>query len=165
MAGPIPDQDYFAARVKPLLGKADVELVGELDDHAKNDLIGNAAGFLVPIQWDEPFGLVFIEALATGTPVISCPRGSLPELMEPGRHGFLEIGEKDLASACAKVSGLDRAECRRWVLERFAPGRMAADYERVYRGLITPDRARATQTRRSSQLPERPPRPAPTPAP
>ena len=138
MAGPIPDHDrkFFDSKVKPLMEGADVEYVGPLDDEGKNELIGKAAGFLVPIQWDEPFGLAFIEALATGTPIISSPRGSLPELIETGRHGFLVSGEDELAEACARVSGLDRAECRRWVVERYSPGRMAEDYERVYEGLI-----------------------------
>jgi glycosyltransferase involved in cell wall biosynthesis len=139
MAGPIPDQnrDFFEAEVKPLLKGPDVELVGELDDRGKNELIGKAAGFLVPIQWDEPFGLAFIEALATGTPIISCPRGSLPELIENGRHGFLVSGEDELAKACGRLSELDRSECRRSVLEKYSPGRMAEGYERVYRGLTS----------------------------
>ena len=74
-----------------------------------------------------------IEALATGTPIISCPRGSLPELIEPGRHGFLESGEKDLAEACKRISELDRAECRRYVERQFSVPRMVDDYEALYR--------------------------------
>ncbi len=141
MAGPVPDsdRDFFESRVKPLIKGADVELTGELDDAGKNELIGNAAGFLVPIQWDEPFGLAFIEALATGTPIISCPRGSLPELIEPGRHGFLEMDEDGLAAACQKLDDIDRSECRRYVVERFSTARMAADYERVYQRLVAGD--------------------------
>jgi glycosyltransferase involved in cell wall biosynthesis len=136
LAGPISDPDYFESDIKPLLNQSDVEFIGELDDAGKNEVIGKAAGFLVPIQWDEPFGLAFIEALATGTPIISCPRGSLPELIENGRHGFLAADEAALVEACKKVGSLDRAECRRWVLDRFSPAKMAAGYERVYAQLI-----------------------------
>jgi glycosyltransferase involved in cell wall biosynthesis len=134
VAGPIPEQeqDYFDAEVKPLTKDPNVEMIGELDDAGKNEVIGKAAGFLVPIQWDEPFGLAFIEALATGTPIISCRRGSLPELIEDGRHGFLTTSETELVEACQKVTTLDRKECRSWVVERFSPARMAAGYEEVY---------------------------------
>jgi len=139
VAGMVPDEDkeYYESKVKPLLDHPLVEWAGELDDAGKDEVIGGAVGFIVPIQWDEPFGLAFIEALATGTPVISSPRGSLPELIEDGRHGFLASNEDELVEACLKVKTLDRNECRRWVLERFSPSRMAADYERVYEGLVS----------------------------
>ncbi len=151
VAGMVPEEEreYFESKVKPLLDNPLVEWAGELDDAGKNKVIGGAAGFIVPIQWDEPFGLAFIEALATGTPIISCPRGSLPELIEDGRHGFLVSTEDELVDACRKVKTLDRAECRRWVIERFSPSRMAADYERVYEGLIggrRPQEAASTNT-------------------
>ncbi len=141
VAGVVPDEEkeYFESKVKPLLDHPLVDWVGELDDEGKNRMLGGAAGFIVPIQWDEPFGLAFIEALATGTPIISCPRGSLPELIEDGRHGFLVSSEDELVDACRKLKTLDRNECRHWVLERYSPSRMAADYERVYQGLVRPE--------------------------
>jgi glycosyltransferase involved in cell wall biosynthesis len=141
VGGPVPEQDknYFESEVKPLLKDPNVEFVGELDDAGKNEVIGKAAGFLVPIQWDEPFGLAFIEALATGTPIISCRRGSLPELIEDGRHGFLGDSEEDLVKACKRLASLDRDECRRWVLERFSPEQMTVNYELVYKRLIAQD--------------------------
>lgn len=142
VAGPVPEQnsDYFEKEVKPLLDHPDVEFIGELDDAGKNEVIGKAAGFLVPIQWDEPFGLAFIEALATGTPVISCRRGSLPELLEDGRHGFLVDSDEDaLVDACRKLPSIDRDECRKYVLDRFSPGRMAEGYELVYQRLMAQD--------------------------
>lgn len=141
LAGPVPEKEktYFESEVKPLLKSPDVEFIGELDDAGKNEVIGKAAGFLVPIQWDEPFGLAFIEALATGTPVISCRRGSLPELIEDGRHGFLAANEDELVDACRRVRSIDRGECRRWVLDRFSPARMTAAYELVYQRLIAKD--------------------------
>jgi len=140
MAGPVPPEsaDYFESEVKPLIDGDAVEYVGSLDDAGKNELIGGAAGFLVPIQWDEPFGLAFIEALATGTPVISCPRGSLPELIESGRHGFLAGDEDELVEACGRLGEVNREECRRYVLERFSPERMAQAYERVYAEVVRP---------------------------
>lgn len=143
VAGPVPEEnkDYFEQEVKPLLQQPNVEYAGELDDAGKNEVIGKAVGFLVPIQWDEPFGLAFIEALATGTPVISYRRGSLPELLEDGRHGYLVDGdsENELVEACRRVTSLDREECRRHVLECFAPERMAEGYELVYKRLIAQD--------------------------
>ena len=140
MAGPIPDEakDYFESEVEPHL-KDGVEYVGTLDDAGKNEVIGKAAGFLVPIDWDEPFGLAFIEALATGTPVISCPRGSLPELIDSGRHGFLASDEDGLVEACGRIGEVNREDCRRYVLERFSPQRMAEGYERVYGDLVRMD--------------------------
>src|SRR5207237_10212944 len=133
---PEPEKDFFESEVKPLLDDPLVEWIGELDDRGKNELIGGACGFIVPIQWDEPFGLAFIEALATGTPIISMGRGSLPELIENGRHGFLVSNEGELVDACKKVDRLDRPECRRWVIDRFNPGRMARGYEAVYERLV-----------------------------
>ncbi len=141
VAGPVPPEceEYFENKVKPLIDGKAVEYIGSLDYSGKNEVIGKAAGFLVPIQWDEPFGLAFIEALATGTPVISCPRGSLPELMEHGKHGFLVTDEDELVEACGRVGEVDRAECRRYVLERFSPQHMAEGYERVYADLVQMD--------------------------
>ena len=138
VAGPVPEEhrDYFEKEVKPLLDNDLVDMLGELDDAGKNEVIGAATGFLVPIQWDEPFGLAFIEALATGTPLISIERGSLPELIENGRHGFLVKEESELVAACKKVESLDRSECRRWVVDRFSPRQMAHGYESVYGRLI-----------------------------
>ena len=133
---PDPEKEFFETEVKPLLKNPLVEWAGELDDEGKNKVIGGAMGFIVPIQWDEPFGLAFIEALATGTPVISIERGSLPELIENGRHGFLVSNEGELVDACKKVDRLDRSECRRWVIDRFNPGRMARGYEAVYERLV-----------------------------
>ena len=138
VAGNVPEAatEFFETEVKPLFDNPLVEWLGELDDDGKNRVIGDAAGFIVPIQWDEPFGLAFIEALATGTPIISIARGSLPELIQNGKHGVLVADESELVDACKKVDGLDRAECRRWVVERFSPRQMAEGYEAVYGRLL-----------------------------
>jgi glycosyltransferase involved in cell wall biosynthesis len=87
---------------------------------------------LAPINWDEPFGLVIIEALAAGTPVISRPRGSLPEIMRHGEHGFLVGTEEEMVAACHRVGEIDRSRCRQWVPEQFTVERMADGYERAY---------------------------------
>lgn len=138
VAGIVPTEEkgWFEQNVRPLLDNPLVEFVGELDDAGKNEVIGGARGFLVPIQWDEPFGLAFIEALATGTPIVSMARGSLPELIENGRHGFLCTSEDELLEAVGKLGDLDRSACREWAVERYSPARMADGYERVYQGLV-----------------------------
>jgi glycosyltransferase involved in cell wall biosynthesis len=130
------DQPFFESQVRPLLDHPLVHWCGELDDAAKGELVGRATAMLVPIDWDEPFGLGFIEALACGTPVVSRPRGALPELLRHGEHGFLVWTEAELVEACRRAPGLDRAACRTWALERFSAERMVADYERVYQAVL-----------------------------
>lgn len=130
-----PQRDFFERRIRPGLGQAGVEFVGEVDDAAKNRLLGRAAALLVPIRWDEPFGIVFAEALACGTPVLSCPRGALPEIVEPGRTGFLFAGD-DIAAGVASVARLrelDRAACRRAAETRFNLPVVADRYLALYR--------------------------------
>ena len=125
--------DYYQQEVEPLLQNPLVEWVGEKDDRGKAELLAGAMALLAPIDWDEPFGLVIIEALAAGTPVISRPRGSLPEIMRDGEHGFLVWTEDEMVQAVHRIGEIDRARCRQWVLERFSVERMADGYERVYR--------------------------------
>lgn len=138
------DSEYFQTQVEPLLQHPLIEWVGELDDRGKDELLGGAIALLMPVAWDEPFGLVFIEALAAGTPVVSRPRGSLPELIRDGEHGFLAETEAELIEACHSAPSPNRAGCRRWALERFSVIRMTDDYENVYRKLA----------QRQSALPE-----------
>ena len=126
------DHKYFEDKVLPLLEHKLVEWVGEQDDVAKNELLGSARALLMPIDWDEPFGLTVIESLACGTPVISKPLGSLTELVRDGQDGFLRASEDGLAGACDEVLSLDRASCRARALKRFSMARMVADYERAY---------------------------------
>jgi glycosyltransferase involved in cell wall biosynthesis len=125
------DQAYFENNVKPLLNHPLVEWVGLKTDAGKNELLGGAIALLLPVAWDEPFGLTFIEALACGTPVLSRPRGSLPEIVRHGHHGFLSDDDDELVQACHRVGELDRRACRRWAIERFSTERMVLDYERV----------------------------------
>lgn len=123
--------DYFAERVRPLLG-GDIEYVGEVGGAAKSQLLRDARCLLNPIAWAEPFGMVMIEALAHGTPVVATPFGSAPEIVDDGVTGFLRNDEDSLLRALERVDELDRAACRRAAEERFSMQRMAADHAAFY---------------------------------
>jgi glycosyltransferase involved in cell wall biosynthesis len=125
---------YFHEVIEPLLGPNE-DFVGEVDDATKYRLMGGALAFLNPIQWSEPFGLVMIEALATGTPVIGTKIGSAPEIVDHGRTGFLGK-TRDLARFAGAAAGLDRAACRRVVAERFSVERMVGQHLRLFTELI-----------------------------
>jgi glycosyltransferase involved in cell wall biosynthesis len=128
---------YHESQVVPLLQHPLVEWYGEVTDKEKASLLEGAAALLMPIEWDEPFGLSFIEALAAGTPIITRPKGALPELMRHGVHGFFADTEDEMVAACGRLHEIDRTACRRWALERFSTARMVDDYEAVYRRLIS----------------------------
>jgi glycosyltransferase involved in cell wall biosynthesis len=130
------DVDYHESEVVPLLDHPLVRWLGELGDAEKVRLLTGAAALLEPIEWDEPFGLAFVEALAAGTPVITRAMGALPELMRHGRHGFFAETEDELLDACRRIDTIDRAECRRWATGRFGVDRMTDDYEAVYRQIV-----------------------------
>ncbi|MEM9531233.1 MAG: glycosyltransferase [Pseudomonadota bacterium] len=106
------DAAYFDQEIAPQLD-SQIEYVGPVDDAAKQALLGAAAAMLVPIQWNEPFGIVFVEALACGTPVITCPRGAAPEIIEPGRHGFLIRDAAEGVAAVQQLETVSREACRR----------------------------------------------------
>lgn len=125
---------YFRDVVEPLLGPNE-EFMGEVDDAAKYQLMGEAVAFLNPLQWSEPFGLVMIEALATGTPVVGTPVGSAPEIIEHGKTGYLGDTEQ-LAGLVHAAAGLSRAACRRSVEDRFSAERMVADHLLLYGELL-----------------------------
>ena len=130
-----PDEvRFFREVVQPMLGPDD-DVVDEMDDASKYRLMGEALAFLNPIQWPEPFGLVMIEALATGTPVIGTPAGSAPEIVEHGRTGYLgDIGQ--LAGFVGVAGGISRAACRKEVEERFNEDRMVNEYLSLYGQLL-----------------------------
>lgn len=136
------ERRYFAERVEPLLG-GDVQYIGELDRAESYRVLGEAAALLNPIQWAEPFGLVMIEALACGTPVVATPCGSAPELIDDGETGFLREGIDELAAAVHQVGGIDRGACRRAAESRFSTDRMVAEHIRLYEDILA-DRASAT---------------------
>ena len=137
-----PDHDYFEGKIKPLLDRNDVEFVGEIGEAEKNAFLGNAVALLFPIEWPEPFGLVMIEAMACGTPVIARRRGSVPEILEHGITGFIVEGIDEAVRAVGNVSKLSRNECREVFEERFTAERMARDYLAVYSKLIRAQTAR-----------------------
>jgi glycosyltransferase involved in cell wall biosynthesis len=129
------EREYFDAEVRPLLC-SDVEFLGELGCAEKLELVGNSFALLNPIQWAEPFGLVMIEALATGTPVVATPVGSAPEIVDDGVTGFLRSGCLPLAAALLDAAQLDRAACRAVAARRFSTERMVADHIRLYEELL-----------------------------
>jgi glycosyltransferase involved in cell wall biosynthesis len=127
--------EYFHARVEPLLG-GDVEYVGEVGAEDKHRLLGEAACLLNPIAWPEPFGLVMIESLACGTPVVGTPCGAAPEIVEEGVTGFLRRGLQGLVDALDVVGTLDRRACRMAAERRFSMDRMAAEHVDAYGSLL-----------------------------
>jgi glycosyltransferase involved in cell wall biosynthesis len=129
------DLDYWQDQIQPLLG-GDIEILGEVGGHEKDEFLRNARALLFPIDWPEPFGLVMVEALACGTPVLALRRGSVPELIADGRTGFVRDTEHELAEAATALGDLDRAQCRLEAERRFSPAAMAQAYEWVYQGLV-----------------------------
>jgi len=123
---------YWREEIKPQLDRDGIEYVGPVNDEQKNKLLGQAAGLLVPVEWEEPFGIVFAEALACGTPVISSPRGALPEVVRNGVDGFLVTDTTSGAEAVGKLSSLNRYECRRRVETEFSLEVIAEKYLAVY---------------------------------
>lgn len=129
------ERTYFEDAIRPLLGP-DVDYVGEADAALKRELYAKASCLLFPIQWDEPFGMVMAEALACGTPVISTPRGSVPEIVRHGETGFVCSSVEELVAAVRASDTLDPAACRRDAEARFDLPVMGARYETVYRQVI-----------------------------
>jgi glycosyltransferase involved in cell wall biosynthesis len=130
------DQEYFDREIKHLLDDPIVEFLGELGDDSKEEFLGNATALLFPIDWPEPFGLVLIEAMACGTPVIAYPFGSVPELIDPGETGFVVKDVEAAVSAVHRLESIDRKHCREVFERRFTASRMAADYLELYDQLI-----------------------------
>ena len=129
------DEKYFRETIEPLLRQPGVEFIGEINEQEKSKFLGAASALVFPIDWPEPFGLVMIEAMACGTPVLAFNRGSAAEIVEPGVTGFLvdTVGEANLAMP--NLLSLDRRLVRRRFEERFTASRMAADYTKLYHRL------------------------------
>lgn len=134
------ERDYFAAEIEPLLGNS-VEFLGELDATEKFELLGGSVALVNPIAWDEPFGMVMIESLAAGTPVITTFRGSAPEIVVDGVTGYLRESVEQLAVALSEVGSLDRRDCRAATEGHFSAARMAADYLEVFERATSRDSA------------------------
>jgi glycosyltransferase involved in cell wall biosynthesis len=123
---------YYRNEVKPLINNKDVIYVGELNDRKKNKYYGNARGFLNPIQWNEPFGMVMIESMATGTPVISFNNGAAPEIITDKKTGYLVKDVDGMAKAIGMIDKINRVDCRQKVEKFFSANRMVSRYENVY---------------------------------
>jgi glycosyltransferase involved in cell wall biosynthesis len=130
------DRDYFQEQIRPLLNSTHAEYIGEISDGEKSAFLSGATVLLVPIDWPEPFGLVMIEAMACGTPVIAFNRGSVPEVVEEGLTGFIVEDEIGAIGAVDRLAQLPREKIRKRFEERFTARRMAQDYLAVYRSLI-----------------------------
>ena len=143
----VVDKVYFHEVIEPLLDDPLIEFVGEIGDEEKSCFLGNAVALLFPIDWPEPFGLVMIEAMACGTPIIAWRSGSVPEVMQDGITGFIVDSEDEAVAAIGKLGSLDRQRIRRVFEQRFTAEVMASSYLQVYRRLlsgaepIVPDRS------------------------
>ncbi|MDX2158441.1 MAG: glycosyltransferase family 4 protein [Hyphomicrobiaceae bacterium] len=126
------DVEYFKANVEPMLAHPDIEFVGEIDERRKQSFMGEARALLFPIDWPEPFGLVMIEAMACGTPVLAFRNGSVPEVIEDGVTGFIVDTEQEAICRLGALLALDRGKVRRRFEERFTARRMASDYIDLY---------------------------------
>ncbi len=130
------DVPYFQGEIEPLLHHPLIEFVGEISSAQRADFLGNAIALLFPIDWPEPFGLAIIEALACGTPVIARPCGSVPELVQHGKTGFVVNTVDEMCNAVGRIESLDREYCFEAAQERFSVGAMTSRYEAVYASLV-----------------------------
>lgn len=137
IAGNITDQSYFDAEVAPEIDDETILYVGPVDDAQKNDLLGRAAALLMAIEWEEPFGIVMVEAMACGTPVIGFARGAVPEVVCDGVNGFIVRDVQEAAAAVQKLPTLRRANVRRDAEKRFSADVIVSDYERLYERMVT----------------------------
>jgi glycosyltransferase involved in cell wall biosynthesis len=134
------DQHYFDAVIRPMLDCPGIEMIGEISEREKPAFLSGAIGLLMPIDWPEPFGLVMIEAMSCGTPVIAFNRGSVPEVIEDGLTGFIVEDEAAAIAAVERLGRLDRATVRARFEQRFTACRMAQDYVTIYHRLAAADR-------------------------
>jgi glycosyltransferase involved in cell wall biosynthesis len=141
IAGNVPEAEhhrrYFTEKIQPNVDGKAVEYVGAVDDAAKNRLLGRSVAMLMPLLWEEPFGIVMAEALACGTPVIGLGRGSLREIVQQGVNGFVCDSMEEMVTAVGRIAEIDRQECRRIAEEKFSDRVIVDCYERLYRELVT----------------------------
>ena len=130
------DSEYFDQVVRPMLAGGGVELIGEINDAQKPAFLSGAVGLLMPIDWPEPFGLVMIEAMSCGTPVLAFNRGSVPEILEDGLTGLIVEDETSAVASVGRLHRFDNARIRRRFEQRFTARRMAEDYLAVYRSVM-----------------------------
>ncbi len=127
---------YFESQIQPHLDGKQITYIGPVNDAQKNELLGNAAAFLMPIEWEEPFGIVMAEALACGTPVLGFRRGSVPEVVSEGVTGFISTTPAEMAAQIERLPELDRRECRREAERRFSDQAIVEEYEKLYSRLL-----------------------------
>jgi glycosyltransferase involved in cell wall biosynthesis len=130
--------DYFNSNIKNQIDHINIEFVGEVNVEQKNKILGPSCAFLMPIHWEEPFGLVMIESMACGTPVVAYNRGSVPEIIEDGKNGYI-VPENDIdgmVNAIKNIDKIDRKYCRESVRKRFSIEKMVSGYEKVYEKVI-----------------------------
>ena len=144
IAGIIQDRAYFEREVEPLIDDDNVKFVGSADPLKRDKLLGGACALLHPINFDEPFGLSVIEAMACGTPVVAFKRGSMPEVIADGKTGFLVSSIDEAVDALRRINQIDRVACREWVAEHFTVERMVDDYMRIYERILSGSRLRRT---------------------
>jgi glycosyltransferase involved in cell wall biosynthesis len=130
------DREYFTELIEPMLDHPLIEYIGEIGDNDKQEFLSNASALLFPIDWPEPFGMVMIEAMACGTPVIAWPNGSVPEIIEDGVNGFVVESIESAVDAVRRLSEIDRRTCRSVFEQRFSAQRMAQGYVDIYERLI-----------------------------
>jgi len=130
------DRDYFATEISPLLDQPGIEYIGEINDREKSTFLSGAIALLLPIDWPEPFGLVMIEAMACGTPVVGFHAGSVPEVVEDGLTGYVVKDETGAVSAVGRIDQVSRKRVRERFEERFTARRMVQEYLEVYRSLM-----------------------------
>ena len=129
-------QEYFLSQVKPHIDGDSIRYIERLPHAELMEMMGRAKAFLFPLQWDEPFGMVVVEAMAAGTPILAYRRGSMPELIKDGETGYLLQDEDEMVDAVRLVEKLNRKRCREWVQANFSVERMVDDYERLYEKII-----------------------------
>lgn len=140
IAGNVPEaahrQRYFAERILPHVDGSTIQYVGAVDDSTKNELLGRSTALLMPLLWEEPFGIVMAEALACGTPVIGLRRGSLPEIVQQGVNGFVCDSVEEMVAAVDRLPEIDRRDCRRIAEEKFSDRVIVEAYEQLYRAVV-----------------------------
>lgn len=146
LAGPVhdPDRAYFDSEVRPLLGQSGVELVGAIGGRDKAELLAHARALISPVEWDEPFGLAPVEAMACGTPVVAYARGALRETVVDGQTGVFADNEEDLPAAIEAAGSIDPQRCRDHVEDNFSAQQVSARYEAVFEGATVPREVLAT---------------------
>ncbi|HDP70522.1 MAG TPA: glycosyltransferase family 4 protein [Actinobacteria bacterium] len=130
------DTEYFEEKIYPQVDGEQIKFLGEVTDKRKKELLRDARAFIFPLQWSEPFGLVMIEAMASGAPVIAFPYGSVPEIVVDGENGFIVESIDEMVKAVTKIDEIDSFKCRNYVEKKFSAPRMVDDYEEIYQKII-----------------------------